>query len=276
MNLVKRLKIYNILSYVIFLVNVYCYKHSPHGWEIVTAFLPYIMVILTTCELNFKFDPLLKYVLQFSIPDFIIRLAAMFVAYGSTQFYDNDHIFKLLILVIIVLLAFNMILEKLMEVKFLKLESKRTYRELSTIEVMNNNSEGVVILEAFSSIETIVLFIIIVMVIGFPKNLGIWPTIIYFIILSITTFLYMLATIKTLIEYYKDKQVAKKIFLHENIGVILMIIFASTYGYLFGYNDFKDFIIYLILGTSTLPRYFSRRKRLKEVYQNHMIEKIEK
>ena len=271
MSISKKLYLSNMVAYLSFIIySIIKFNKEVQGLYVVFAFFPYLTVLYTTFIFNFRFNKNLKRILGLSTIDFIVRLMALFVNFFLTTTKYGEGTFILVTLSIIVLFVFNLILEYHIQEKIVKLEKTDIQRELTVQQVIDNGSESEIFREVKSLKETVFLLIICLLILGFNRILGIRYLLFYILPFIIFSFLYIDGTYKNLKIYYENKDKVIKVFAYENIGIFLMLVFMLIYGFVKNGNGAIDFIIYSLISLLSLPRYYSRRTRLEEVYKKHM------
>jgi hypothetical protein len=218
---------------------------------------------------NFWLNPRLKKILHLTIPDFLVRLLAVFIGFYTTLVKSNEK-FALLLGVLICLFAINIFLENVINKKLNNIKNVVNESQLTVSEIIQSGNSTRVINSGKSAIESIYLFFICLLIVGYSKKLGWYYIAVFSPVLLFLVAFYIKSSLKTLFVFYGDLKIATKVFLEENLTVIAMIFAIGICKIGFGLTIEKYYWLYLILSILLFPRYLNRRKRMRDIYEAYM------
>lgn len=273
---IKILIIFNLICYFSYFIYTCVDQNMTiHGGWVITAFLPYFLVIFSAFLIGdnekgkiFRIE---------AIIDLILRIAALFINFSLHGLEKYSLRFNLTVIVVLVLFLLNIYIEKRMYIKaesinYISKDPK--YYEYSFEDRLNLND---MISSVRSDLAEIpILMIILTSLTGFKRSSS-SSYVSFFGILDSCFLGYLLYhSYNLILLYYKDKSVTRNVFLKQNTSLLITIMLCSIFdafrvlGYSSGIDDFLKIVAMLPLYT-----YFTLRSKRALKVKKMMIAKAE-
>lgn len=271
---IRILIILNLLSYFSYLIySCVQFNMVIKNWWVITAILPYILVISSSfIVFNNEKDKSSIFKLE-AVIDLFARILALFINFSLKVLVEYPLWFNIMILAVLVLFFLNIYMEKRMYKKVVSLKeinNNPQYYDLSWEDKINFNDMDSAIRSELREIP-IVIFILTTIT-GF-KTSSSEDSIIFFGLIDICLFGYFLYhNYRALLLFYKDKKVARNIFVKGNAFVLLAIILCSIFGIfrILGYNSGIDSLLSILGMIPLYPNFVLRIKRALKVKKIRM------
>ncbi len=255
MHELRRLFWFNIIAYFSFLLYLLLglNKHTSQH-RIFLIVIPITLLILTLFIFVSKRDQRLVYIKYYTIPDFIVRLVSLELCVVGSVFCHDFLGLTIVLMVLIVLFAINLTLEKTMSIRI-------THYPQNTDNIMEDKGQVLVSL-GVSYVETILLLFMLLFPYNLTSSMNISGYVVWGSVLMVLLLFYIRRTLLTLYAFYKKEREVRHFFIVENAGVFALLIILSLYGYFLGFTTIADGIFYLSSLLLLLPRQIIRMRRL--------------